>query len=416
MRTPHVLIVVGCAAHALLLPTTTTFAAKKTPLQATTLRTTSEAMAEECEAFGDGIREEDKWFLLEPDERALIKSSIPVHYSMVDGGDCEMPVVCLHGFGVGEFHWKSNVVPLATESGPRRVYAMDWVGQGRSWPVNPQGLTVGAETWLWQLEQFVEKVALQKTPDKVILAGNSLGGFLAAVLASRRPDLVGGLCLLNAAPFWGFFPRFLDFVWDAQLPAPRFAARIGSTWFDVLKNRQTVEGLLRDVYADPESVTDELIDKIIAATRTEFGPDVFTSILFSPAPHESFDDALRKACLDFEVPVALVYGKEDPWVFPAWGQRAYRRLERRCAYYELSNTGHCPNDESPVATNLCLEDILSAFSSSSSESYDDFLLRGGPTVGLATSVREAGDREVHVHRVDGQPRTLVERACQLAWG
>ena len=361
-------------------------------------------------------REDDQWFLLEPDkEVAPFARPIPVHYSMVDppGDDRRDPVVCLHGFGVGEFHWAANVPVVATAAGKRRVYAMDWIGQGRSWPDDPKGLSVGADTWIYQLEQFLERVVLANGGEKAVLAGNSLGGFLAAVLASRRPDLVKGLCLLNAAPFWGFFPRFLDILWDAKLPAPGLASSIGSTWFDVLRDRQTIESLLRDVYAADDTVTDDLIDKILAATRTEFGPDVFTSILFSPPPLESFDQALHTASFDNDIPVALVYGKDDPWVFPAWGQRAFRKLDpQRSLYYELSSTGHCPNDESPIATNLCLADILDAFDTRRPHGH----LVPSPRVGLTTSVQEAPGREVIIYRVDGKPRNLVESGFKLAWG
>ena len=44
----------------------------------------------------------------------------------------------------------------------------------------------------------------------------------------------------------------------------------------------------------------------------------------------SFDDMLRRIGeREKELPVALVYGKEDPWVVPLWGQRLKRAFHTR---------------------------------------------------------------------------------------
>lgn len=52
-----------------------------------------------------------------------------------------------------------------------------------------------------------------------MLAGNSLGGFIAANLAAQRPDLVEGLVFLNATPFWGANRAYLP-LWKGSLPIP----------------------------------------------------------------------------------------------------------------------------------------------------------------------------------------------------
>lgn len=46
------------------------------------------------------------------------------------------------------------------------------------------------------------------------------------------------------------------------------------------------------------------------------------------------------------VPVCLMYGKEDPWVKPVWGLQVKRQLPE-APYYEISPAGHCPHDEVP---------------------------------------------------------------------
>lgn len=46
------------------------------------------------------------------------------------------------------------------------------------------------------------------------------------------------------------------------------------------------------------------------------------------------------------IPISLMYGKEDPWVRPVWGFQVKRQLPE-APYYEISPAGHCPHDEVP---------------------------------------------------------------------
>ena len=48
---------------------------------------------------------------------------------------------------------------------------------------------------------FIDDVILPAHKGKKIhIVGNSVGGYLSVFLATRRPDLVASLCLLNATP------------------------------------------------------------------------------------------------------------------------------------------------------------------------------------------------------------------------
>jgi hypothetical protein len=46
-------------------------------------------------------------------------------------------------------------------------------------------------------------------------------------------------------------------------------------------------------------------------------------------------------------------GKEDPWIFPMWGQRIKQWLPH-AHYYEISPSGHCPHHETSTAVNELL--------------------------------------------------------------
>ncbi|KAG2445634.1 hypothetical protein HXX76_000244 [Chlamydomonas incerta] len=288
-------------------------------------------------------------------------------------GESGPPILMLHGFGVGSWHFHRNWEDLQRD---HRVWAVDLLGQGRSWPAQPVSasaadasddsgkLFFSVDTWTRQLEAFLEQVV----GEPAYVAGNSLGGYLAVMLAARRPDLVKGLTLLNATPFWAFRPpresaqarswlwRALDRAVDGSVPVPNsLKSVIERYWWDTLRSPATISAMLQLVYADKSPPDPPLVARIVEATQHPGALDAFTSIVLSPKGELSFDELLdRLAC-----PVLLLYGKEDPWVRPLWGQRLKRRLPE-ALYLELSPAGHCPHHETPAAVNRALRAWVAA--------------------------------------------------------
>jgi len=90
-----------------------------------------------------------------------------IHYEVAEpqrAADADaLPLLCLNGFGVGSFHWHRNMGALATE---RRVYAMDYLGQGASWPVDcadggaesEAGKRYGIDEWIEQTVDFIDEI------------------------------------------------------------------------------------------------------------------------------------------------------------------------------------------------------------------------------------------------------------------
>lgn len=173
-----------------------------------------------------------------------------IHYVQAGVAAGKPPLLLCPGFGVGTNHFERNLGPLAEA---HQVFALDYLGQGRSWPegdIEPHhGLVLSVETWMEQIVSFIEDVV--KEP--CYLAGNSLGGFLATAVAATRPDLVKGVVLFNATPFWSFAPNrrgLSEWVkrtivpYDGTLPAPSGAYKLGAAWFDGLRNPVTVKSML----------------------------------------------------------------------------------------------------------------------------------------------------------------------------
>jgi pimeloyl-ACP methyl ester carboxylesterase len=156
------------------------------------------------------------------------------------------------------------------------VYGVDYLGQGRSWPMdcqdgnseNEKNVIYSIDTWADQVVHFIEEVIIPNhrqriaengadltSNTKVHLVGNSVGGLIAVLIALKRPELIESICLLNATPVWGLnLPG-----WSGHLPPPPIPRWIGRYLFDRIRERNTIEKYLLNAYANPSAFGDELV-------------------------------------------------------------------------------------------------------------------------------------------------------------
>jgi cardiolipin-specific phospholipase len=113
----------------------------------------------------------------------------------------------LHGYGAGLGFFFLNFPALARWAGMRgtSVYAVDWLGMGRSARVpfrirakrdDTAGRVHEAESFFVEsLEEWRERAGVEK----MTLIGHSLGAYFSAVYALRYPERVHKLVLLSPA-------------------------------------------------------------------------------------------------------------------------------------------------------------------------------------------------------------------------
>jgi len=111
----------------------------------------------------------------------------PVHYANhgVDGPT----MVLLHGLGGSHLNWESATPHLAKHY---RVLAPDLLGFGLT-PLAGRRADLRSQRSL--VVRFITEVA----QGPVVLGGNSMGGLIAMMTASRHPELVDKLVLVNPA-------------------------------------------------------------------------------------------------------------------------------------------------------------------------------------------------------------------------
>ncbi|XP_035823725.1 pheophytinase, chloroplastic isoform X1 [Zea mays] len=328
------------------------------------------------------------------------KPKLTVYYERSGMKNSKAPAVLfLPGFGVGTFHFEKQLRDLGRD---HRVWTMDFLGQGMSLPgEDPAPSSIASEDAFWgfgqdsqpwaeelvysvdlwqnQVQHFIEEVIREP----VYIVGNSLGGFVALYFAASSPHLVKGVTLLNATPFWGFFPNPATsprlskiFPWAGTFPLPSFVRKITEAVWQKISDPKSIQDILKQVYADHSTNVDKVFSRIVEITQHPAAAASFASIMFAPRGQISFQEAISR-CQDQGIPISLMYGREDPWIRPIWGLKVKQQVPE-APYYEISPAGHCPHDEVPEV-NRTRATLHPAMLSSWETTWSSGLPRGSPS-------------------------------------
>ncbi|XP_031374295.1 pheophytinase, chloroplastic isoform X2 [Punica granatum] len=337
-----------------------------------------------------------------------------------------------NGFGVGSFHYEKQLKDLGRDY---RVWALDFLGQGMSLPCEDPtpglkgqkedaerkdsvwGFGEETEPWanelvysvdLWrdQVRYFVEEVI----GEPVYVVGNSLGGYVSLYFAACNPQLVKGVTLLNATPFWGFLPNRSRsprlakvFPWAGTFPLPPRVRKLTELVWQKISDPKSIAEVLKQVYADHSTNVDKVFARILQTAQHPAAAASFASIMCAPQAQLSFNEALSQ-CQAQNVPVCLVYGKEDPWVKPVWGRQVKRQIPN-APYYEISPAGHCPHDEVPEVVNYLLRGWIKSLEAEGSISLpllDDVEAPQNSIIRDLEFVREGAKKSLKVRVVESK--------------
>src|SRR4051812_2049876 len=258
----------------------------------------------------------------------------------VDLGQGDPPVLLLHGLGGTWPAWLQTLPAVARE---HRVIAVDLPGFGASAP-GSDGISIPG--YARTIERFCARMGL----DEVVVAGSSLGGWVAAELTLRAPELVKALVLIDAA---GMVPtraerlKAISLMRGAELGAPlapRFRSAIAS--------RPRLRRLaLKYTDAEPAGLAADLVYMALpAAPDPGFGP-AFT------AARRSWSDAWCDQLTEIECPTLIVWGERDSLLSLGQGREWARRI-RGSEFRVIPGAGHLPMFERPVLVNGLLEGFL----------------------------------------------------------
>ena len=242
--------------------------------------------------------------------------------------DDPVPIVLLHGTGASLHTWDGWTRELARE---RRVIRFDLPGFGLTGP-SPDGV--------YSIESYVDTVlALADTlgVQRFIVAGNSLGGYVAWATAVLHPERVDRLILVDAAGY-PFRSQSIPLAFRiARTPVLNVLMR------DVLP-RSIVAASLRNVYGDPTRVTPALVDRYFdLATRA--GNRAALVARFD----QTTPGSLAERVPEIRVPTLILWGGKDRLIPLEFGARFARDIQgSRLVVFDT--LGHVPHEEDPART------------------------------------------------------------------
>jgi len=203
------------------------------------------------------------------------------------------------------------------------------------------------ETGIHSLVRHVEELLDSELIERVIVAGNSLGGHIALSLALRNPQRVAALVLAGSS---GLFRR------GFESNVPRHPSK---DW---------VHRKIREVFFDSRYASAHLVDEVYA-TLTDARRVMKIVRMAKSAKHENLGGFLHRVCC----PVLLVWGNEDMVTPPATAHE-FKQYMPHAELHFIQDCGHAPNIEQPERLNQIVEQFLRRYFSNAYASTE--VLRG----------------------------------------
>lgn len=251
-------------------------------------------------------------------------------------------VLLVHGFGAFWEHYRDNIRGLA-ESG-NRVWAITMLGFGKSEKPN---VVYTELLWAELLRDFIVDVV----GEPVHLVGNSIGGYLVAIVASIWSVLIKSIVLINSAgnviPSYSYIP--LSGIQDRQTSG---ASWLGSRILLFYLRLRTQEILKKCYPTRVERVDGLLINEIL---RASYDPGVLVVLesIFS----FNLSIPINFLLEDAKENVLVIQGMKDPI---SDSNSKVAMLKEHCDGVMIKelDAGHCPHDEVPERVNTIISEWI----------------------------------------------------------
>lgn len=258
---------------------------------------------------------------LVPEDRFVHLGDQLVHIEQAGTGE---PVILLHGFGASTYAWRKVMPGFAARF---HVIAIDLNGFGYTQrPKDFESYTREGQA------DLVLRVMDALGIDKAHLAGHSYGGGISIWIASRHPERLRSLVLVDSsAPTYANDRR-------NRLAGLRPVAALALR--ALLRPGSVRRSLINSVY-DDSLVTPELVREYYDRLRVEGVLDAYVGLT---APVRTPPEPVRLE--EIQVPALVVWGSDDTLISVNAGRRAAGQFPHG-EFVVLERTGHIPMEERP---------------------------------------------------------------------
>lgn len=269
------------------------------------------------------------------EERFLTVDGLRIRYVRKGAGPS---LILLHGLGSSIYSWSGVLDGLARH---HDIVALDLPGFGSS--DQPEELTFG------RLPRAVLGLMDRLGLEKASLAGNSLGGAVAIVVAAERPERVERLVLIDAAGF--------NLAPEDRPGILRFVSAVPDILLERLPVRRWLtRAALRQVFLDPGNVTEERVEEYVAPMLRPGAARSLRSLLTSSSNElDHFEELLARV----RSPTLILWGREDRWV-PVADADKFGAAMPGSRTIVLKRCGHLPQEERPAETLALIQSFLAS--------------------------------------------------------
>lgn len=260
-----------------------------------------------------------------------------------DYGGSGRAVVLVHGLGGSTSGW-DLIGPRLTALG--HVTAIDLPGFGLSPPASDWELTTLRDAIAAYIEEEIGAPA--------IVVGNSMGGLLAEMVASERPELVAALILIAPATPPVLPDPHINWTNATRLlmnATPVLGPAIARRAIAQMTPRELISEALHRITHDRARVPLDIVDSFVELAETRrslpWAPDAVPLTGASIRRYFSRRRAFVEMIRGVKAPTLVVHGVADPIVSPTsveW--LSSLRLDWKLV--QLADTGHTPQIDAPV--------------------------------------------------------------------
>jgi len=271
-----------------------------------------------------------------PSQFVTLPSGARVHYR--DQGQLGGPaLVLLHGSNASLHTWEPWVAELGDAF---RIVSVDLPGHGLTGPVPADDYSREG------MAKFVGEFATAVGAERFALAGNSMGGGVAAQFALMHPERLTHLVLVDAAGMPTKSPREpgLGFTL-ARMPVVQYVLLF-------VTPRNLFEDGLKTAMYDDAHVTPEMVDRYWQLNRRE-GTRAATLRRFQTPPDTYIQDNVTKIA----TPTLILWGEFDTLTPRDMGE-AYAAAIPGAKFVVYKNTGHIPMEEVPDQSARAVREFL----------------------------------------------------------
>jgi pimeloyl-ACP methyl ester carboxylesterase len=250
------------------------------------------------------------------------------------------PILCLHGLGANIFTWRHFIKPLSANN---KLILVDLKGFGKS---------AKPEDGYYSLQNHADAVyelILKNDWRRLTLIGNSYGGALALLLASRLeesgPSRLLKLVLIDAAAYKEYLPGYVKLM----------RTLLGTLMIFLLPARRSVRFVLNLSCFDQGKITEDQVAAYAGPLGDPGARNALLQTVRQCIPPDA--DELVTKFKNISVPTLILWGRHDKVIPLKVGQLLNQALPNSVLEV-VEECGHIPQEEQPQKTIAIISEFL----------------------------------------------------------